>query len=362
MVEKVSTIDLLFAQEVLLESIIIQESRADKMSKRKFFTGDVTVLTDFDGDTIVTNPAARDVHCSIVKELQYQQSFSGFLEKKKTSLNSDMLAKELSVLSSEARRISELNERMKTLSDQLKAKEDEQKKLTVEDSEARDARPSVQQMFAEDLTTIQTRLDTHSAKSKALIDENNALRTEFRDLLKAHDESDQVVVERLKLVDELHSQAILKQQNFVMRREKQGEISALYLEDVKKYQGSEKTMKQQLETFNKRFTEFETELNKSNAVFATYKKRMDDMQAVIEGLESDKVGLAAAYSKAVLDLRKVEERTAGADMVENAKKLSKQTASLDKLIATLQLQKDQLLSAKAEHPVEESEEVANGST
>lgn len=315
------------------------------MSTRKFFTGDATALNEFCGDSVFSVGSARDVFCRITKELQYQRVYAEFLQKRKSSLagNNDVIGKELAILSAETRTIVDLNERMKNLSEQLRQKENEVKRLTAEDSDARDARPSVQQMFAEDLAAIQVRLDAHGAKSKALIDENNALRAEFRDILKAHDESDQVVVERLKLVDELYNQAILKQQNFTLRRQKQGEISALYLEDIAKYQSNEKSMKLQLDEFNKRFTEFEGELNQSSAIFATYKKKMDDMQAVIAGLEEDKVGLAAAYSNAVLGMRKIDE-DGGAVIVENAKKLNKQIASLDKLVATLEQQKAQCLS------------------
>jgi archaellum component FlaC len=320
-------------------------------STRKYFTGDANAFEGFTEQSVL-DASSREVYVGIMKELLYQKALSSFLQSKKASLasNNEVIAKEAALCSAETAEISGKNDRMKTLSEQLKAKEEEAKRHIEEDKKARDERPSVQELFAEDLTSIQTRLDAHSAKSKALIDENNALRSEFRDLLKVHDESDHVVVERLKLVDELFRQAILKQENFKMRREKQGEISDLYMEDIKKYQGNEKVMKQQLDEFSKRFSEFESELNSSSAVFASHKKQIDDLQEVISGLESEKIGLAATYATAVMEMREVDGgKSSRTQMVDNAQKLVKQIALLDKLITTLQQQKVQF--AGVEHQV-----------
>lgn len=99
-----------------------------------------------------------------------------------------------------------------------------------------------------------------------------------------------------------------------------------YVVDIKKLTDEEAAMKVQLSHYAVKFEEFQTELNKSNDVFNSYKVRMDQLSGVIAQSEQEKSGLATEYSKSLVKIKVLEneERT----MMQDIEKLSKQVKSL----------------------------------
>src|SRR5688572_23593807 len=124
-------------------------------------------------------------YLELLKQIKVQEYRAELLRKKREELTktNEAILVEKTIKTTDLTSMNEINARLKALSEDLKAKEEEEMKRSGNSDKV----PSVQEMFADQVKGIQDRLDAHAIKSKDISDENNELRTEFRQLLLEHD-------------------------------------------------------------------------------------------------------------------------------------------------------------------------------
>lgn len=333
---------------------------------QKYLVGDIAHLHEQcnmifgDGNSLSPTSLAlfNEMILKTEKEILFQKKRKDYLLSKKSIQlrNAEVLGEEHVLKLNEMRIVMDANIKLKALSDDIKSKDDIEKQEYAKVEEEIRSRPSVQQVYAEEVNEIQTRLDAHSTRSKALIEENNRLRGEFKEILGSRDVKDSGLMEKLKEIDEKYSDAVNQQQTKLMQIKSNVELSEKYAKDIKTFEKQESLMKEQLVLYSSKFEEFQGELTKSNAIFTKYKGDMDAMQSVIQKLENEKAALTAKYAQKLLDVRQIEanERASGETtrLTTSRAKLSKQLSSLNKLIDTFKNQKVLMLAKVASEEAE----------
>lgn len=235
--------------------------------------------------------------------------------------------------------------------------------------EEEERRKEVSAKFNTTLTEISSLMKENSDKNNKLREENQDMAGRLQDLVKQYETRESHVEKILKTKD-LQCQLVeakLTKQHIELNENKEMmllEKKAL-LEDIGNYQGklqtmseNEITLRTQLNSYMEKYEEFQATLDKSNKVFTTFKKEMDEMTKKIKKLEKETKTWKERWegaNKALLDM--VTERS------ENEKKMEvqlRQNSQLQNLCRALQEQVAELrIKHKSTPPPEIKAEILN---
>ena len=232
---------------------------------------------------------------------------------------------------------------LKALSHELQR----QKKEAIEErqraaAEDQAKREELSKSFQETIHSITAKMEEQGEERKRLVHENDTLREQFQAFVERSRLREQHHAAQLKAKDvaRLLAEAKLKQQTELCVRESvKGQA---YLVQINDLVAVEKSLRTQVSLYSQKFEQFQETLSKSNEVFASFRARIDDMNASAQRLE---------HENAVL-------RQKNEDLADENARLRKQSQSLKDLCHVLQSKRSSTPPPAAPAPVPASSEAA----
>ncbi|XP_050727406.1 alpha-taxilin-like isoform X2 [Eriocheir sinensis] len=245
-----------------------------------------------------------------------------------------------------------------------------QNKLIKEENLARlreeeERRKEVSTKFNVTLSEISNLMKENSDKNSKLRDENQDMATRLQDLIKQY-EARETHVEKMLKQKELQcqlSEAKMAKQQIEMTEDKEKMLleKKTLLEEVASYQKktqqmslNEISLRTQLNSYMEKYEDFQNTLEKSNQIFHTFKKEMEEMAKKIKKTEKDTKSWKERWegaNKALLEM--VTERS----LLEKQLDLQvKQNKQLQNLCRALQQQLTEIRNKDKNKPESESKD------
>ncbi|XP_071526016.1 beta-taxilin-like [Panulirus ornatus] len=217
--------------------------------------------------------------------------------------------------------------------------------------EEEERRKEVSAKFNNTLSEISNLMKENADKNSQLRDENQDMAGRLQDLIKQYEEREAHVDKMLKQKDlqcQLLEAKMAKQQIEVTEdKEKMLIEKKSLLEEVASYQHktqqmsmNEITLRTQLNSYMEKYEDFQNTLDKSNKIFNTFKKEMDEMTKKIKKLEKETKTWKERWegaNKALLDM--VTERS---ELEKQLETQGRQNGQLQNLCRALQQQLTEL--------------------
>lgn len=201
-------------------------------------------------------------------------------------------------------------------------------------AEEHEKRKSLSDHFQETIADVKVKMEDQAKAHLEQTTENVELRAKLKEIVGKYEERDVILKEQSTKNDE--RMKLLDEQIQAQKGAYGGELERLVQENEMLKQ-AEKLQSARIEEYNKKFTQFQDTLTKSNGMFDTFKAELDRTQAALKKSEQDNAELrekANASAKMVVDL--ANERVA---LQEQASKATKKREALEKLCKSLQAER-----------------------
>jgi len=170
------------------------------------------------------------------------------------------------------------------LQDETKALVDERRKLSEEE---RLRRQALADEFQNTIADVKKKMDQQASERARLARENEDLRARFKLFFEQYDKREKEVVEqqRAREPEAREFELRLAEQAQAYRHESTREAAAMH--ENEELVGTEKVLREQLQTYTSKFNQFQDGLSKSDKVLGQYKRQRTKMQRRVEGLEKE---------------------------------------------------------------------------